>query len=140
MLAKACSSRSPMRSPQRALRFCFSVIRRGAAEQLRGADGEWPWRHSSVRTPAAATPHRSRMSFGENGMRLNVPPQRQPIPMSLSRYGLYGCIPHLSQVQISGPEPVAARNECRAGRVGDLDGFLAALMRELVRSATPNAL
>ena len=27
--------------------------------------------------------------------------------MSLSRYGLYGCIPHLSQVQISGPEPGA---------------------------------
>jgi hypothetical protein len=30
-------------------------------------------------------------------------------------------------------EPVAARNECRAGRLGGLDFFLAALMRELVR-------
>jgi hypothetical protein len=33
-------------------------------------------------------------------------------------------------------EPGAARNECRAVLSGDSDGFLAALMRELDRSAS----
>jgi hypothetical protein len=32
---------------------------------LRGADGEWPLQPCSVRASVAATPHRSRMSFGD---------------------------------------------------------------------------
>jgi hypothetical protein len=34
------------------------------------------------------------------------------------------------------PEPVASRNECRAGHFGNAAVFFAALMRELVRSLT----